>query len=332
MDLDAYVAAHAGEWARLEALLKRPRSLSGREVDELVELYQRTATHLSVLQSAGNDPALIGRLSSLVARSRSAVAGTRQPAWKDAACFLRVDFPTVVYRARWWWLGAAVASIVLGLASGIWFATHPEVQSALIDKQTADQLVNHDFSDYYRQAPAQDFAAKVFTNNAEIAAASILLGVFLGLPVLFLLLDNALNVGFAGGLLASRGRSGLFFGLILPHGMLELSAVFLAFGLGLKLGWTVIEPGRRTRSAALAEEGRTLVTGAIGLALTLFVSGLIEAFVTPSGLPTAARIGIGAVAEIAFLTWVLVLGRRGARAGLTGDLERDRRGDELPTA
>ena len=82
MDLDAYVAAHGREWQRLEQLLGRarsPRRLTGPEVDELVDLYQRTATHLSVVQSAGNDPALVGRLSSLVARARGVVAGGRQP-------------------------------------------------------------------------------------------------------------------------------------------------------------------------------------------------------------------------------------------------------------
>ena len=333
MDLDAYVAAHAGDWSRLESLLgraRRPRTLAGAEVDELVELYQRTATHLSVLQGAGNDPALVGRLSSLVARARGAVAGTRQPAWRDAARFLRVDLPTVVYRARWWCLGAALGTVVVALAAGTWFATHPAVQSALVDPQTVDRLVNQDFAGYYRSAPAQDFAAKVFTNNAQIAAAAILFGVLLGLPVLYLLVQNALNIGFAGGLLAANHRTGLFFSLILPHGMLELSAVFVASGLGLKLGWTVIDPGRRTRTQALAEEGRTLVTGAIGMALVLFVSGLLEAFVTPSGLPTAIRIGIGGAVEIAFLAWILVLGRRGDRAGLTGDVAG--RGDTVPTA
>jgi hypothetical protein len=51
------------------------------------------------------------------------------------------------------------------------------------------------------------------------------------------------------------------------------------------------------------------------------VSGVIEAFVTPSPLPTWARIGIGAIAEAAFLSYVLILGRRAVRAGRTADIE-----------
>ena len=330
-----YVAAHRQEWTRLETLLSRasrPRRLSGAEVDELVDLYQRVATHLSVLQSAGRDPQLVGRLSSLVARARSTVAGSRQAAWRDAVRFLQVDFPVVVYRSRYWWLGSAAAFLVIAFGWGAYIAGHPEAQAAIAPPDQIKQLVEQDFANYYSASPAQDFAAKVFTNNAYLAAAAVASGVLLGLPIFYLLYANALSVGIAGGLLAANGKAGLFFGLILPHGLLELTAVFVACGLGLKLGWTVVDPGLRSRGQALADEGRALMSGAIGLALVLFVSGLIEAFVTPSPLPTWARIAIGVLAETAFLLWVFVLGRRAALAGSTGDVEDSLRGDRLPTA
>ncbi len=98
MDIDVFVAVHQHEWARLEELLKRSNRLTGAEADELVALYQRTATHLSTLQSAGPDPLLIGRLSSLVARARATVAGASTPARRDVADFFLRRFPAAVYR------------------------------------------------------------------------------------------------------------------------------------------------------------------------------------------------------------------------------------------
>jgi uncharacterized membrane protein SpoIIM required for sporulation len=335
VDLDAYVGAHRRDWDRLEALVKRassPRRLEPSQVDELVELYQSTATHLSVVQSAGRDPVLVARLSTLVARARSVVAGGRQALWRDIARFLRVDFPAVCYRTRWWWGAAAAGFLVVAFGYGAFVATSPEAQLAVAPPEVVEQLVNEDFENYYSSAPAQDFAAQVFTNNAYVAAQAILFGVLLGLPVLYVLYLNAANVGVAGGLMAANDRADLFFGLILPHGLLELTAVFVACGLGLKLGWTVVDPGRRSRSTALAEEGRALVTGALGLALVLFVSGLVEGFVTPSGLPTPVRIGIGVLVLALFLLWVFVAGRRAVRAGVTGDLTDDLRGDVRPSA
>jgi uncharacterized membrane protein SpoIIM required for sporulation len=320
VDLDAYLGAHRGEWERLEQLLKTsPRNLSGAEVDELVQLYRRTATHLSVVQSNSPDPVLVGRLSGLVARARTVVAGTRQSAWRDAARFLRVDFPAVLYRTRWWWIGTTVAFLLVAFAWGAYVATHPAAEAALISSEDVKQLVEHDFADYYKQAPAQDFAFKVWTNNAFLAAGAVATGILI-LPVLYLLYSNALSVGIVGGIMAAHGKSGLFFGLILPHGLLELTTVFVAAGLGLKLGWTVVDPGRRPRGQALAEEGRALLVGAAGLTLMLLISGIIEAFVTPSPLPTWARITIGVLVEAGFLAVVFVLGRRAVEAGITGDL------------
>ncbi len=334
MDLDAYVAARSSEWRRLEELVRlarRPRQLSGAEVDELVRLYQRAATSLSVVQSTGGDPALVGRLSSLVAQARAAVAGGRQASWSDAARFLKAGFPALCYRTRWWWIASALGFLAVAFGFGGWVAVDPQAQLAIGTEEEIRRLVESDFENYYSQNPAQDFAAQVFTNNAWVAAQAIAFGILLGLPVLVVLFSNALNVGGAGGLMAAYGEADLFFGLILPHGLLELTAVFVACGLGLKIGWTVVDPGRRTRSQALAEEGRALIAGALGLALVLLVSGIVEAFVTPSGLPTWARITIGVVVEVLFLAWVFVLGRRAHLAGETGDVFGDLRGDAPPS-
>jgi uncharacterized membrane protein SpoIIM required for sporulation len=144
----------------------------------------------------------------------------------------------------------------------------------------------------------------------------------------WLLLQNVLNLAIVAALMIQHDRGALFFGLILPHGLLELTAVFVAGGVGLRLFWSWVEPGARTRSRALAQEGRTAAGVALGLVAVLLVSGVIEAFVTPSGLPTWARVGIGVLAEVAFLGYVFGLGRRAWLAGHTGDVDQESREDE----
>ncbi|CAL9528868.1 stage II sporulation protein M [Streptomyces sp. enrichment culture] len=334
MDLDVFVSAHRAEWDRLDALLARRRRLTGAEADELVTLYQRAATHLSVIQSAAPDPQLTGRLSQLVARARSAVTGTRRASWRDVTQFLTHGFPAAVYRARHWWVPTALISTAVAALLGWWIGTHPEVQASIAAPAELREMTRPggQYETYYSSNPATSFAAQVWTNNAWAAALCLILGVFLGLPVLWILFQNMLNLGAGFGLMSSAGRLDTFLGLVLPHGLLELTAVFVAAGTGLRLGWTVIDPGPRTRRTALAEEGRAALAMAIGLALVLFVSGAVEGFVTPSGLPTWARITIGVVAELAFLAYVYVLGGRAARAGATGDVEASERSATVPTA
>jgi uncharacterized membrane protein SpoIIM required for sporulation len=330
VDLDAFVAVHRDDWNRLDQLSKR-RRLSGAEVDELVRLYQRTATHLSVVRSASPDAALSARLSTTVARARSAVAGGHEPLWRELARLVKVSFPAAVYRSRWWAIGAAVGSLGVAAALGAWVAATPTAQAALGTEEQIRQLVENDFESYYSENAAAGFAAQVWTNNAWVAALCFALGIT-GIGVVWVLVQNAMNLGAVGGLMAANDRLDLFFGLITPHGLLELTAVFVAAGSGLQVFWAWIDPGPRPRGQAIAEEGRAMVTIAIGLVGVLLISGLVEAFVTPSPLPTWARIGIGAVVWIAFLGYVLRFGRPAVHAGETGDLSPELAGDVRPVA
>jgi uncharacterized membrane protein SpoIIM required for sporulation len=320
VDVDAFVAAHEAEWARLHTLVRRRRRLSGEEIDELVTTYQRTATHLSAVRGAGNDPALSARLSGLLARARAAVTGAHTPGWRSVGIFFSVAFPAMAYRCRWWWLGTTAASLALALIAGWWIGDSAAVQASLISHSQVQDLVNSQFRNYYSQDTATSFALKVWTNNLYVALVALVSGVIFGVGPIASLLLNSLNLAVDGGLMIGHGKAAEFFALILPHGMLELSAVFLACAAGLRLGWAIVDPGPRRRSRALAEEGRASITLALGIVMVLGVSGIIEAFVTPSPLPTWARIGIGGVAEIAFLAYVIGAGRRAQLLGLSADI------------
>jgi uncharacterized membrane protein SpoIIM required for sporulation len=330
VDLDAYVAEHAAEWRRLEDLVKR-RRLSAHEADELITLYQRTATHLSAVQSRTPDPALIGRLSRLVSRARAAVAGSSAPAWKSVLTFFTTTFPVAVYRAWPWWCAVATTSSVVAFGLIAYIGGHPELAARLGTDEQIKQLVEHDFADYYSEYAAQSFALKVWTNNALVSAVCLVSGIVL-LPVVYMLYENIVNAGVIGGVMVAYGRGDVFFGLITPHGLLELTAVFVAAGVGLRMGWSwIAPPPGRLRTEALAESMRSAVMVALGLVVVLLISGVIEAFVTPSSLPTWARITIGAVAFASFLGYVLFFGRRAAKSGATGDLDAEFRGDVAPT-
>ena len=328
MDLEAFIAAHHLQWNRLEALIKR-RTLTGAEADELVRLYQVVATHLSTLRSVAPDPVLITRLSDTLARARTRIAGAHEPAWRDVVRFLTVSLPAALYRIRWWTIGVMVVFAVVAVAEGIWVATSPDALAAMGTPSERENYVNKAFAEYY--TPTGGFAATVWTNNAWISAQAIAFGIT-GIFTGRLLFENAVSIGEVGGLMAAYNHLGIFFALITPHGLLELTSVFVAGAAGLRIFWTIVDPGPRPRLRALAEEGRALFTVVIGLVLALAVSGLIEAFVTGSGLPWWLKIAIGAVALAGFWTYILVLGRAAVRAGETGDLSPDLAGDVAPVA
>lgn len=328
MDLDALVVARTPAWQRLDELA-RARRLTGAQSDELVRLYRATATDLSQIRSAAPDPEIVTRLSQLLGRARSRIAGAHGLRWSEVARFVVVQMPAALYRIRWWTAGVAAAFLGLAVLAGWWVATDPDTLALMGTPEQHQEYIDQATNAYYD--PSAGFAAMVWTNNAWLTALVVGSGITGVLPV-YLLLNNAIQIGASGGVLAHYGQLGLFLQLISPHGLLELTCVVVAGAAGLRIFWAWIDPGPRPRSRALAEEGRALITVAVSLAFALGVSGLVEAFVTGSTMPWGAKIAIGAAVFALFWAYVLVLGRRAARAGETGDLAADRAGFTVATA
>jgi uncharacterized membrane protein SpoIIM required for sporulation len=311
VDVDRFVRQHGTEWARLEALSRqRVRHLEAGQLDELVRLYQRTSAHLAYAQTYLADPALTARLTNLVGRAGAVVYGTRARSWAGIGRFFTQGFPEAVWGLRWFVLISATLFVVPALVIGVWLANSPRAINASGPAALREGYVNHDFAAYYRSQPSAQFAAEVQTNNIEVAFAAFATGIAFCLPTALLLARNGVNLGQAAGLFAAAGKQPQFWGLILPHGLLEITSIVVAGAAGLRLGWTLISPGDLSRSQALAGESRRSVIVVVGLMVTFVIAGTIEGFVTGSSLPTTGRLAIGIGAEVAFIAYVVLFGYR----------------------
>ncbi|GAA1513710.1 putative membrane protein SpoIIM required for sporulation [Agromyces terreus] len=318
MDLDALASARHDEWQRLDALA-RSRRLDGSEADELIERYQGAASDLSLMQATIGSTTLGDRLSVSLARARLRFTGTPENPLKLFTRFAVVDLPAALYRVRWLTLAVAIATVVVAGLYAWWIGSDPRVLAGLGDEAELQQLADEGFVAYYSEHPAASFAGSVWTNNAWIAAQCVAFGIT-GLWVPFVILQNAQNLGVTAAIMFAYDEADTFFLYIAPHGLLELTCIFVAAAAGLRIFWAWVAPGPRSRGVALAQDARALFTVAIGLVFFLFVSGLIEGFVTPAPWPWPVKIGIGAAALAGFLVYMLVLGRRAHRAGATGDI------------
>jgi uncharacterized membrane protein SpoIIM required for sporulation len=283
-----------------------------------VQLYQRASTHLSHARTQHADPALVARLTRLVAASGGVLYGTRSRSLSGLARFFTTSFPAAVWHARRFIVVSAALLFVPAVLVGAWLAQSDAALEASAPAALREAYVEDDFEAYYSSAPAGEFATSVTVNNIQVSFLAFAAGIFVCVLTAFILVNNGANVGQAAGLFAAVGQQPKFYGLILPHGLLELSAIIVAGGAGLAIGWAIVDPGDRSRREALAEQGRRSAVIALGLMLAFVVAGTIEGFVTPSGLPTSMRVGIGVVVFVAFWTYVIVLGRRAASLGYTG--------------
>lgn len=324
MDLDALTAARRGEWARLDEL-SRTRALSGPEVDELVARYRSASADLADLKTSAGRTPTGDHVSTLLGRARLRLTASTENPLRLLPRFFARQLPAALYRVRWTTLAVALAFIAVGALVATWIAGDPAVLAALGSEADLQQYAEEDFTGYYSENPAAVFAGQVWTNNAWIAAQCIMFGIT-GLWPVYVVVQNAVGVGSAAAVLFAFDHGDVFFASILPHGLLELTSVFVAAAAGLHVFWAWVAPGRRSRGAALAAAGRSMATIVVGLVLSLALSGVIEGFITRQPWPAWVKIGIGAAALGVFLAYMLIVGRRAVREGETGDLAEDEAG------
>ncbi|AJM78004.1 stage II sporulation protein M [Rathayibacter toxicus] len=320
MDIDALSAARRHCWTRLDEL-SRKRRLTGAEIDELVERYQSASADAATISSTAGSTAVGTRLAVSLSRVRGRLTGTRDEPLAAISRFVLLSFPAALYRLRWLTLAVALSTALVATLYAVWILGDPRLLASLGDDEQLRHFAANEFVAYYSENPAASFAGKVWTNNAWIAAQCVAFGI-VGVYVPYILLQNAQNLGISVAVMIHVGEGDTFFHYIAPHGQLELTAVFVAAAAGLRIFWAWIAPGARSRGQALAEDARSLVTIAIGLVFVLLVSGVIEGFVTPTQWPWWLTTGIGTLALLVFLTYMIVLGGRAVRAGETGDLGR----------
>jgi uncharacterized membrane protein SpoIIM required for sporulation len=131
------------------------------------------------------------------------------------------------------------------------------------------------------------------------------------------LVQNALLIGVLAGAFQAVGNAGSFWTLVLPHGILELTAICIAAGAGLRMGWALVDPGDRPRSVALREEAAGAVVVVMGVVPAFVVAAFVEGFVTGTALPDALEIGLGVVLGAIYVA--LLFGRLRRRPSVTAD-------------
>ena len=260
MDIDRFITTNQASWMRLEQLTAMAGSarLGPAEVDEFVQLYQRASTHLSHARTQRADPTLVTRLTRLVADARGVLYGTRSRSLAGFVRFFTTSFPAAVWHARRFVVASALLLFVPAILMGSWLARSDAALEASAPDALREAYVEEDFESYYSSAPASQFATQVTVNNIQVGFLAFALGILLCVPTAYVLAFNGANVGWAAGLFAAVGQQAKFYGLILPHGLLELSAIVVAGAAGLAVGWAIVDPGDRPRTASPRRAGPPL--------------------------------------------------------------------------
>jgi uncharacterized membrane protein SpoIIM required for sporulation len=144
-------------------------------------------------------------------------------------------------------------------------------------------------------------------NNVQVAFLAFALGITLGVGTVWVVVKNAAVLGVLAGAFQAVGHGAAFWALILPHGVLELTAICISAGAGLRMGWSLVDPGDRPRKRALAEEATDAVMVVVGVIPAFVVAATIEGFVSGTSVPDVVEVSLGAGVAVAYVCFLFGL-------------------------
>ena len=308
-------------WNEFAQLAERARrvgldSFAAAELPEFAARYREIAADLARLRTYGAPAETTSRVERLVAAGHNSLYRSDRGGFRRLWRVLAIEAPAAVVSARWYVVAGFLAFMIPGTIGYRMLRDQPEraeeVLSAVMLERAAAGVARAEAGDRYVSVAisGRPFTASwIITNNVRIAFFCFAGGIFAGIGALLLLGFNGLQLGAAAGHFANVGLFAYLGEFVLSHGVLELTAIWIAGGAGFMLGYSLIVPGRLSRADALAVAGRRALRMLAFAVVCLVVAGVIEGFVSTSGAGWTGRFVASGV-TLAFLAVYLGAGTR----------------------
>ena len=315
---DQYVAERRERWKELDSLLadkEQLHKLPADKISRVAALFRSTCSDLMRARSAGYDPELVAYLDGLVARAHNRLYGARPAEPSKLLRFVTHTFPkTLREHARF--LAASGALFVIPMIIGIAIAIlSPEVATTLLPKSMLEAAAESYAEGLDGRSEGQDsmMAGFYVYNNVGIAFRCFATGIFFGLGSVFFLVYNGLVIGTVIGWVIMRGHGENILTFVCGHAPFELTAIVIAGGAGLQMGYSLVRTHGQTRLASLRAQAPAVGCIVGGAAIMLLVAALIEGFWSPSSVAPQIKWIVAGVLSVGVTLWLTLSGREGSR-------------------
>ncbi|MFZ3266252.1 MAG: stage II sporulation protein M [Terriglobales bacterium] len=306
-------------WTRLEQLLDRSakrgfRSLGRSELQELGLLYRQIAADLAALREDRGSAHFARYLNQLLARAHNIIYSTHKASPSAIVRFFTLTYPRI-FRRNWRFVQVALLIFMAAaLVGAVLTFQDPDFKLGILGPQMVQTIEKHEMWTHSIVGIKPLASSAIMTNNISVGFMTFALGITAGLGTIYMLLFNGLLLGVIGMACHLSGMSIKLWEFVAPHGVLELPAIFLAGGAGLRIASGLLFPGYLPRRESLARAGTEAVQLLLGSIPILIIAGIIEAFVSPTGMATGLKFAMAGALFVLLLAYLFGAGASPAKA------------------
>ncbi|UOE96174.1 stage II sporulation protein M [Alkalihalobacillus sp. LMS39] len=310
MKMKQFVQLHREDWKQLEHLIrifhKKKRNVTGAEIEHFHKLYQKTAQHLSYSQTYFKGEDVTFYLNGLVAKAHNLLYRNQVSSLKQIGQFFGTTF-VGLFLQQWKFIIVAMLLFSLGMLGSFFTVLQdPLYLYSILPADIAQAVDPEQLGKNHDMINASYMSVTIMLNNIQVAILAFAGGVTFGILTVYVLIYNGIIVGALAALFWHYGMSYQFWAYIVPHGMIELTAIFIAGGAGLLMGYKLFVPGEYSRGYQLKENGKRSVLLLLGTIPLFIIAAFVEGFITPASLPLGAKYAVAFVTVIGLFAYIIV--------------------------
>ena len=270
------------------------RALGHHELRELALVYRQTASDLATVREDPSSRRLTQSLNQLLGRAHNCLYMGRRARPGGIIAFYRDTFPQVFHDTMPYTVAACAVFFAMAAAGLMMAIVNPGFQGYFLGPAMMDSINKHQMWTHSVVSVKPLASSQIMTNNLSVSFTTFALGITAGIGTLWMLAFNGLLFGVVNAACWQAGMSGQLLSCVVPHGVLELPAIFMAGGAGLLIAKGLLFPGTLPRRASLVQEGGRAVRLALGIIPLLIVAGTVEGFVSPTDIAARWKYLLGA--------------------------------------
>ena len=313
---ERFVTRKRDSWEAFRTLAARAeriglKQLGAAEIPGFAARYREVAADLARARTYGVDPRVLEYLERVVSAGHNAVYGRHIGHRVHMDRLVLRELPAAVVAARAYVVTALLMFAVPAMTGYVLIRERPAIaEQVLTDEMLARARAGAEHRAQgvgYAQQPSMYLpviATGIITNNVQVAFLGFAFGITAGIGTVLLLVFNGLYFGAVLGLFANYGLAGWLLTFVAGHGVLELSAIFIAGGAGLLVARALLAPGDLTRRDALVLAGRQAVRLVGASVLLLGLAGTIEGLLSASDAPAPFKFATSGATVVLLILYV----------------------------
>lgn len=309
MTEEQFIQINSSTWKELESFFskinkKGIKSLPSGEVKKFLHIFRLSSHHLAYARTHYPKSNLTVYLNSLVGKSHSHVYAVRKISPGSFFRYIYYGFPKLLKENRLYILSSFGFFILGCLLSMVMVSININNASFFLPKEIIENIKAGKLGGGAWDYPLM--SSFIMVNNISVSLKAFVFGITLGLGTIYVLFQNGALLGALTALVYMYGDPIGFWSLILPHGVIELSAIFIAGASGLIIGKSILLSGEYPRKHSLINGTKKAVSLIMGIVVMLIIAGIIEGFFTPLNIPATSKLVFAAVTGVILIVYFAI--------------------------